>query len=53
MLWHPESHEQLVARARERDGRGRFSLWTGDPGTAVYLRACLEADPRVPFYERF
>ena len=42
-----------VAAARERHGRGRFSLWTGDPGTALYLRACLDVDARVPFYELF
>ena len=28
-----------VGRNRERPGRGRFSLWTGDPGTALYLQA--------------
>jgi hypothetical protein len=42
-----------VAEARERHGRGRFTLFTGDPGTALYLRACLDADARVPFYELF
>jgi hypothetical protein len=42
-----------VERARARHGTGRHSLWTGDPGTAVYLRACLDADARVPFYELF
>jgi hypothetical protein len=29
------------------DGR-RFSLWTGDIGTALYLRACLDGDDRFP-----
>ena len=42
-----------VERSRAGHGRGRFSLWTGDLGTALYLRACLDADGRVPFYDRF
>jgi hypothetical protein len=29
--------------ARARHGRGRFSLWTGDLGLALYLADCLEA----------
>ena len=42
-----------VERARAEHGPGRFSLWTGDLGTAVYVQACLDADPRVPFYDLF
>jgi hypothetical protein len=30
-----------VTRARETYGRGRFTLWTGDPGVALYLADCL------------
>ncbi|MDQ1534023.1 MAG: hypothetical protein QOF28_1784 [Actinomycetota bacterium] len=37
-----------VARAREEHGRGRYTLWTGDPGTALYLADCLAAGGRVP-----
>jgi hypothetical protein len=37
-----------VAAASERYGRGRFSLWTGDVGTALYLRSCLEGSSEVP-----
>ena len=37
-----------VAATRERYGRGRFSLWTGDLGTALYLRSCLEGSSEVP-----
>jgi hypothetical protein len=37
-----------VAAARQRDGRGRYSLWTGDAGTAVYLRHCLAGTSEVP-----
>jgi hypothetical protein len=34
--------------AREQLGRGRYSLWTGDTGLAVYLWDCLTALPRFP-----
>jgi hypothetical protein len=39
---------EQVERERAEHGRGRFSLWTGDVGVALYLRGCLDADPRVP-----
>jgi hypothetical protein len=29
-------------------GRGRYTLFTGDIGVALYLRACLDADPAFP-----
>ena len=35
-----------VAAARRQYGRGRYSLWTGDIGTAVYLQQCLAAARR-------
>jgi hypothetical protein len=34
--------------AREQFGRGRYSLWTGDVGLAIYLWDCLKATPRFP-----
>jgi lantibiotic modifying enzyme len=37
-----------VVRAREAHGRGRFSLWTGDPGVALYLADCLAGRGSVP-----
>jgi lantibiotic modifying enzyme len=37
-----------VARAREEHGRGRFTLWTGDPGTALYLADCLAGRGALP-----
>jgi hypothetical protein len=40
-----------VAARREQDGRGRYSLFTGDAGVALLLRACLTGDPRFPFLE--
>lgn len=33
---------------RERDRGGRYTLWTGDIGVALYLRACLDGDPTFP-----
>jgi hypothetical protein len=37
-----------VARARAQLGRGRYTLWTGDPGTALYLADCLAGGGAVP-----
>jgi lantibiotic modifying enzyme len=37
-----------VARARQTYGRGRFSLWTGDPGVALYLADCLAGGGEPP-----
>jgi hypothetical protein len=32
-----------------RRGRGRYSLWTGDVGVALYAADCLDATVRYPF----
>ncbi|MGI8974727.1 MAG: lanthionine synthetase C family protein [Gaiella sp.] len=37
-----------VERERERHGRGRFSLWTGDVGAAAFACQCLRVDPCFP-----
>ena len=40
-----------ISQCRERRaqiGRGRYSLWTGDVGLAVYLWDCLTAKPAFP-----
>jgi len=37
-----------VARARTEHGRGRHALWTGDPGTALYLADCLAGGGTIP-----
>ena len=37
-----------VARTRDEVGRGRYTLWTGDPGTALYLADCLDGSLNVP-----
>jgi hypothetical protein len=45
-----------VAQCREKRaelGRGRYSLWTGDVGLAVYLWDCLTGAPRFPTVDIF
>jgi lantibiotic modifying enzyme len=37
-----------VERARADLGRGRYTLWTGDPGTALYVADCLAGGGTVP-----
>jgi hypothetical protein len=37
-----------VERNRARDGRGRYSLWTGDVGTALYLADCIDREGALP-----
>ncbi len=39
---------EQVRRERKTVGRGRYSLFTGDVGVALYLRACLDGDPASP-----
>jgi hypothetical protein len=39
--------------ARDELGRGRYSLWTGDIGLAVYLWDCLSGEPRFPTVDVF
>jgi hypothetical protein len=39
--------------ARRELGRGRYSLWTGDVGLAIYLWDCLTALPRFPTVDIF
>jgi len=38
-----------VDRRREANGRGRYTLFTGDVGVALLLRSCLAADATFPF----
>ena len=42
--------EQLE-RARADHGRGRYTLWTGDVGVALYLASCIAADPAMPILD--
>ena len=37
-----------MERSRSEDGRGRYSLWTGDPGTALYLADCIDGGGALP-----
>jgi len=39
--------------ARKRYGRGRYSLWTGDVGLAIYLWDCVTGEPRFPTIDVF
>jgi hypothetical protein len=38
---------------RSTYGRGRDSLWTGDPGVAVYAAQCIDADAAMPTIDYF
>jgi hypothetical protein len=40
-----------VERERRAAGRGRYSLWTGDPGTALYLALCLDGTASLPTFD--
>jgi lantibiotic modifying enzyme len=42
-----------VERLRAANGRGRYSLWTGDVGTALFAAACLDQDARYPILDIF
>lgn len=45
-----------IAQCREASvqyGRGRYSLWTGDVGLAVYLRDCISGEPAYPTVDVF
>jgi hypothetical protein len=35
-------------RSRQQHGRGRYTLWTGDAGLAVYLWQCIRATAGMP-----
>jgi Lanthionine synthetase C-like protein len=39
--------------ARLAVGRGRYSLWTGDVGFAIYLWDCITGEPRFPTIDVF
>jgi Lanthionine synthetase C-like protein len=42
---------EQVDRLRERRGRGRYSLWTGDIGVAVYAADCLAGRAAYPIFD--
>jgi hypothetical protein len=39
---------EQVERARAEQGLGRYSLWTGDVGAALYLADCVDGAGRAP-----
>jgi lantibiotic modifying enzyme len=42
-----------VERSAERWGFARHSLYTGDVGVALFLRACIDGDDRLPTLDWF
>ena len=44
---------EQVEQARAGYGRGRHTLWTGDPGTALYLASCIDATAAFPTLDVF
>jgi Lanthionine synthetase C-like protein len=37
-----------MEQSRSNDGRGRYTLWTGDLGTALYLADCADGGGELP-----
>jgi Lanthionine synthetase C-like protein len=44
---------EQVERTTAHFGRGRHTLWTGDPGTALYLQSCIAATADFPTLDTF
>jgi hypothetical protein len=42
---------EQVERLRAQRGSGRYSLWTGDLGVALYAADCMEARSAYPFFD--
>lgn len=42
---------EQVERLRREHGHGRYSLWTGDVGAALYAADCIDATSRYPFFD--
>jgi Lanthionine synthetase C-like protein len=42
-----------VERGRTERGRGRYSLWTGDTGVALFAADCLESKAGYPIFDSF
>jgi hypothetical protein len=43
---------QQYDRTRQEYGRGRYTLWTGDPGLAVFLWDCITGSSHLPGLDR-
>jgi Lanthionine synthetase C-like protein len=58
-LWLDRAHAfamhaaAQVEQMRSTHRRGRYTLWTGDLGTALYLQSCIAADAAMPTLDRF
>jgi hypothetical protein len=58
-LWLDRAHAFAMTaiaqlrEARHTFGLGRYALWTGDMGLAIYLWDCLSAEPRFPTIDVF
>jgi hypothetical protein len=39
-----------VERLRSEHGHGRYSLWTGDVGAALYAADCIEGTSNYPIF---
>ena len=44
---------EQIEQAAATYGRGRYTLWTGDPGAALYLHSCLTATAAFPTLDHF
>src|SRR5579862_9869963 len=44
---------EQVRQQRDAFGRGRYPLWTGDIGVALYLQACIDARSTFPTIDGF
>ena len=44
---------EQVDKERAEVGRGRYTLWTGDVGVALYLQACISAMADFPTIDSF
>lgn len=44
---------EQIEQATATYGRGRYTLWTGDLGTALYLHSCLTATAAFPTLDHF
>jgi Lanthionine synthetase C-like protein len=58
-VWLDRAHAfamTAIAQFREAHaafGQGRYALWTGDVGLAIYLWDCLSTEPRFPTIDVF
>ena len=44
---------EQVGRLRNERGHGRYSLWTGDVGVALYAADCIHGTSSYPIFDGF